>query len=48
MKVNCQQHRKSMVLLSLRMRLEKGRLTPSERKEIRERIKALEKELDLD
>jgi hypothetical protein len=48
MKINCQEHRKDMELLSLRMRLEKGISDPEELREAEERIKALEEELELD
>ena len=48
MKVNCQEHRKSMELLSLRMRLKSGITDPEEQKDLEKRIKALEKELSMD
>ncbi len=48
MNVNCQDHRKSMVLLSLRLRLKQGLSDPKERKDIEKRIRQLEKELELD
>jgi len=48
MNVNCQDHRKSMVLLSLRLRLKQGFSDPKERKDIEKRIRQLEKELELD
>ena len=48
MNINCQQHRKSMELLSLRTKLSKGISDPKERREIKKRIEALEKELKLD
>ena len=48
MKVNCQEHSKTMELLSLRIKLEKGIPDPKERKELKKRIKTLEKELKLD
>lgn len=48
MKVNCQEHRRSMELLGLRLRLEKGTPDPKEREEIEKEIEALEKELKLD
>jgi hypothetical protein len=47
MKVDCQEHRKTMKLLSLRIKLEKGISDASERKEIEEKIMTLEKELRL-
>jgi hypothetical protein len=48
MKVNCQDHRRSMELLGLKLRLEKGVIDPKERHEIEKRILALEKDLKLD
>jgi hypothetical protein len=48
MKVNCQEHRRSMELLGLKLRLEKGLIDPKERDEIEKRIRALEKDLNLD
>jgi hypothetical protein len=48
MKVNCQDHRQSMELLGLKLRLEKGLIDPKERDEIEKRIRALEKDLNLD
>ena len=48
MKVNCQEHRKYMELLSLKQRLGKERLDSEERNDIHERIKNLEKELGLE
>jgi len=48
MKVNCQDHRRSMELLGLKLRLEKGILDPKERDEIEEQIRALEKDLKID
>lgn len=48
MNVNRQDHRKSMVLLSLRLRLKQGLSDPKERKDIEKRIRQLEKELELD
>jgi hypothetical protein len=48
MTVNCQEHRKSMELLSLKMQLEKGISDPIKRKEIENRIQILEGELELD
>ena len=46
--IDCKEHSKTMELLSLRMRLEKGIPDPKELKEVKERIKLLEKELKLD
>jgi len=48
MKVNCQDHRQSMELLGLKLRLEKGLIDPKERDEIEKRIQVLEKNLNLD
>ena len=47
MKVNCKEYRKSMELLGLKLRLKKGIPDPREQKEIKKRIKTLEKELKL-
>jgi len=47
MKVNCQEHRKSMELLGLKIKLKKGIPDPEEQKEIKKRIRVLEKELGL-
>ena len=47
MKVNCQEYRKSMELLGLKIRLKKGISDLKEQKEIEKRIKTLEKELRL-
>lgn len=48
MNVNCREHRASMELLSLRLRLKKGIVDPEERKAVEERIAALEKALKVD
>jgi hypothetical protein len=48
MKVNCQDHRKSMALLGLRMRLKETSQDSKEYEEIEEQIAILEKELKLD
>jgi len=48
MKVNCDQHGKSMELLALRLKLEKGISDPHELSEVKERIESLEKELGID
>ncbi len=48
MKVNCQDHRKSMELLGLQMRLKNGVADAKEQKEIEKRIKTLQKELKMD
>jgi hypothetical protein len=47
MKVNCQEYRKSMELLGLKLRLKKGIPDPEEQKEIQKRIRILEKDLKL-
>lgn len=47
MKVNCQEYRKSMELLGLKIRLKKGISDLKEQKEIEKRIRTLEKELKL-
>jgi hypothetical protein len=48
MKVNCQDHRRSMELLGLKLRLKKGVADPKEREVMEKRIRELEKELKLD
>jgi len=48
MKVNCQDHRQSMELLGLKLRLKKGVGDPKEREEIEKRVQELEKDLKLD
>ncbi|MCG6879873.1 MAG: hypothetical protein LJE96_12105 [Deltaproteobacteria bacterium] len=48
MKVNCQEHRKSMALLGLKQRLKDTPIETKERKEIEKQIAILEKELELD
>ena len=48
MKINCQEHRKTMELLALRKALEKGISDPKELDNVKERIRTLEKELRLD
>ncbi len=48
MTVNCQDYRKSMALLGLKLRLKETPADTKERKEIEEQIAALEKEMDLD
>jgi len=47
MKVNCQEYRKSMELLGLKIRLKKGISDLKEQKEIEKRIRTLEKDLRL-
>jgi hypothetical protein len=48
MKINCQEHRKTMELLFLRKRLEEGITDPKELEEVKERIKTLETELRIE
>jgi hypothetical protein len=48
MAVNCQEHRKSMELLSLKMQLERGISDPEKLDEIEKRVATLEEELELD
>ena len=48
MKVNCQDHRKSMELLGLQMRLKKGIPDPKEQEEVKNRIRFLEKQLEME
>ncbi len=48
MKVDCQEHRKSMELLALQLRLKRGITDPQEKRELEERITLLEKELNMD
>ncbi|MBC8419800.1 MAG: hypothetical protein KJ573_14165 [Proteobacteria bacterium] len=47
-KVNCQEHRKSMELLGLKLKLKEVSTDQKERDEIERRIMALEKDLKLD
>ena len=47
MKANCQEYSKTLELLSLRMKLEKGISDPKEMKEVKKRITVLEKEFGL-
>jgi len=46
--VNCREHRKSMELLGLKLRLRKGVPDQKERDDIEKRIRILEKDLSLD
>ncbi len=46
--VNCQEHRKSMELIGLKLRLKEGIADRRERDEVRKRITVLQKELKLD
>jgi len=48
MKVNCREHRKSMALLGLKLRLKDTAINTKEREEIEKQIANLEKELGLD
>jgi len=48
MKVNCQEYRKSMELLGLKLRLKEADTDQKKRDEIEKRIRILEKDLDLD
>ena len=48
MTVDCQDHRASMELLGLKLRLEEGISDPGERDEVETRIRALEHALGLD
>ena len=48
MKVNCQEHRKSMELLGLKLRLKEGISDQEERNDIEKRIRILERDLKLD
>ena len=47
MKVNCREHRKSMELLGLKVRLKEGISDPKEKEEVEKRIAILEKELKM-
>jgi hypothetical protein len=44
----CQEHRKWMVLLGLKLQLKNSNLDPKEKETIEQKIKALEKELGID
>jgi hypothetical protein len=48
MTINCGEHRSSMELLALRLRLQKGMISKEEQDQIEKRIGELEKELALD
>ena len=48
MKGNCQEHSKSLQLISLKIKLEKENPDPSKKQDLLQRIKLLEKELKLD
>lgn len=47
MPINCSEHRKTLELLSLKIKLEKGINDPDEKKDITRRIAELEGELKL-
>ena len=46
--VNCQEHRKTMELIGLKLRLKEGIADREERDEVKKRITVLQKELKLD
>lgn len=46
--VDCKEHRKSMELLALRVKIEKGVSDPKELENIKKKIELLEKDLKLD
>lgn len=48
MKIDCQEYRISMELLALRKKLGKGISDPRELEDIKERIRVLERELEID
>lgn len=48
MSINCEEHRKTMELLSLKLRLEQGVSDPKERQELMSKIQELERELQMD
>jgi len=48
MNVNCQEHRKSMELLGLKLKLKEGITDREERDDIEKKIRILEKDLKLD
>lgn len=48
MKIDCYEYRRSMELLNLRMRLEKGMFDTKEIEEIEERIIDIERELEIE
>ena len=47
-KVDCKEHSKSMELLALKIRIEKGISDPKELENIKKKIELLEKDLKLD
>ncbi len=48
MTIDCQEYRKTMELLALRLRLQNETPNPEELEEIQEKIRILEKELKVD
>ena len=48
MKINCQEYRTTMQLLSLKRKLEQGIADPEEEKEVKNMIQKLEEKLDLE
>ena len=48
MAINCREHRSSMELLALRLRLKKKITSKEEQEQIEQRIRELKKELALD
>ena len=46
--INCQEHRKSMELIGLKLRLKEADTDQKRRDEIEKRIRILEKDLNLD
>ncbi|MGE0086615.1 MAG: hypothetical protein AB7S75_19585 [Desulfococcaceae bacterium] len=48
MKYTCTQYREEMLLLALRTQLAQKNLTGEQKKEIQEKIKKLEKEMDME
>ena len=46
--VNCQEHRKSMELIGLKLRMKEGIADREERDKVKKRITVLQKELELD
>jgi hypothetical protein len=48
MQIDCAEHRKSMELLGLKVRLKQGIFDPEEHKSVEKRIQELEKELKMD
>ncbi|VBB42693.1 conserved hypothetical protein [uncultured Desulfatiglans sp.] len=48
MQVNCQQHRKTMELLGLKLQLEESEMDAETRKAVQARIRELEHDLQMD